>query len=297
MIASAEVEGSTEVSEPVGVLGGRGDTDIDIACRGGLPEAGARRRHRVRRRRPRSRRPPRTHPPRAALAPMIGTPRGRRRSARSAARTHRRIAARGRTLWPAAHSSVGRRYRSRPPRRATHAGDRAVSGVDGNVSPFPRIHLRDGRTAQSADATAEEIATGFLEAFGAFDVDRATGYLADDAEISELLIETASVEGAEEELRLNLSMLEAQGYEQQLGSCEETSTSVSGTGVRCPFEFHLFGSDEIGRGPYSGSYFDVTVLDGEVVRGSVTYESRSSRPRCGSPSPSGCPPPTRMTPR
>jgi len=31
MIASAEVEGSTEMSEPVGVLGGRGDTDIDIA--------------------------------------------------------------------------------------------------------------------------------------------------------------------------------------------------------------------------------------------------------------------------
>jgi len=154
-----------------------------------------------------------------------------------------------------------------------------------------------GAQDESADATAEEIATGFLEAFGAFDVDRATGYLAADAEISELLIETASVEGAEEELRLNLSMLEAQGYEQQLGSCEETSTSVSGTGVRCPFEFHLFGSDEIGRGPYSGSYFDVTVLDGEVVRGSVTYESRSSRPRCGSPSPSGCPPPTRMTPR
>ena len=214
---------------------------------------------------------------------MIGTPRGRRRSARSAARTHRRIAARGRTLWPAAHSSVGRRYRSRPPRRATHAGDRAVSGVDGNVSPFPRIHLRDGRTAQSADATAEEIATGFLEAFGAFDVDRATGYLADDAEISELLIGTASVEGAEEELRLNLSMLEAQGYEQQLGSCEETSTSVSGTGVRCPFEFHLFGSDEIGRGPYSGSYFDVTVLDGEVVRGSVTYEIEEFSPEMWEP--------------
>jgi hypothetical protein len=167
----------------------------------------------------------------------------------------------------------------------------------GNAPTTDQPPATTGAQEEAAGATPEEIATGFLEAFGAFDVDRATGYLAADAEISALLIGTASVEGAEEELRLDLSMLEAQGYEQQLSSCEETNTSVSVTGVRCPFEFHLFGSDEIGRGPYSGSYFDVTVLDGEVVRASVTNEIEEFSPEMWEPFASGCPPPTRMMPR
>jgi hypothetical protein len=138
--------------------------------------------------------------------------------------------------------------------------------------------------AATAEANAAEaIANGFLEAFGAFDADRAIGYLAEDAEISALLIGTASVEGPEEELRLNLSMLQAQGYEQRVDTCEETGTSVSGTSIRCPFDFHLFGSDEIGRGPYSGSYFDLTVRDGEIVRGSVSYEIERFSPEMWEP--------------
>ena len=130
---------------------------------------------------------------------------------------------------------------------------------------------------------AEDVAAQFVAALGAFDVDRAIGYLAEDAEISALLIGTASVEGPEEELRLNLSMLEAQAYEQRVDPCEETGTSISGTSVRCPFDFHLFGSDEIGRGPYGGSYFDLTVLDGEIVRGSVSYEIERFSPEMWEP--------------
>jgi hypothetical protein len=141
----------------------------------------------------------------------------------------------------------------------------------------------DQPPATTAEANAEAIATGFLEAFGAFDVDRATGYLAEDAEISALLAGAASVEGPVEELRLNLLMLEAQGYQQRVGPCEETGTSVSGTSVRCPFDFHLFGSDEIGRGPYRGSYFDLTVRDGEIVRGSVSYEIERFSPEMWEP--------------
>ena len=137
--------------------------------------------------------------------------------------------------------------------------------------------------ANTSEANAQAIATGFIEAFGAFDVDRAIDYLAEDAEISALLIGTASVEGPEEELRLNLSMLEAQAYEQRADSCEETGTSVSGTSVRCPFDFHLFGSDEIGRGPYSGSYFDLTVRDEEIVQGSVSYEIERFSPEMWEP--------------
>jgi hypothetical protein len=137
--------------------------------------------------------------------------------------------------------------------------------------------------ATTADANAEEIATGFLDAFGAFDADRAIGYLAEDAEISALLIGPASVGGPAEQLRLNLSMLQAQGYEQHLDPCEETGTSASGTSIRCPFDFHLFGSDEIGRGPYSGSSFVLTVRDGEIAQGSVSYEIERFSPEMWEP--------------
>ena len=140
-----------------------------------------------------------------------------------------------------------------------------------------------GAPEEAPDATARDVASRFLEAFGAFDADRAIDYLAEDAEISALLIGTASVEGAEEELRLNLSMLEAQSYEQRLGSCEQTGTLAFGTGVRCQFDFHLLGSDEIGRGPYSGSYFELTVRDGEVVQGSVSYEIEEFSPEMWEP--------------
>lgn len=160
-----------------------------------------------------------------------------------------------------------------------------LGGCDGggDAPTTGQPSVATGAPNEAPDATARDVASRFLEAFGAFDADRAIDYLAEDAEISALLIGTASVEGAEEELRLNLSMLEAQRYEQRLGSCEQTGTLASGTGVRCQFDFHLFGSDELGRGPYSGSYFDLTVRDGEVVQGSVSYEIEEFSPEVWEP--------------
>src|SRR4029453_19152429 len=153
----------------------------------------------------------------------------------------------------------------------------------GNTPRMDQPSEATGAPNKEPDPTAREVASRFLEAFGAFDADRAVDYLAEDAEISALLIGTASVEGAEEELRLNLSMLEAQSYEQRLGSCEQTGTLASGTEVRCRFDFHLFGSDVLGHGPYSGSYFDLTVRDGEVVRGSVSYDIEEFSPEMWEP--------------
>src|SRR4029450_11872103 len=127
-----------------------------------------------------------------------------------------------------------------------------------------------GAPNKEPDPTAREVASRFLEAFGAFDADRAIDYLAEDAEISALLIGTASVEGAEEELRLNLSMLEAQSYEQRLGSCEESGTLASGTAGR-------------GHGPCTGSCSDLPVRDGEVVRGSVSYDIEEFSPEMWEP--------------
>jgi hypothetical protein len=104
---------------------------------------------------------------------------------------------------------------------------------------------------------------------GPLNMEQAITYLADDADISDLIGgRVQGVEGTFEELRLDISFLKAVGYKQMLGSCEELDSSASVTTLRCTFDFHLFGSDEIGRGPFSGGYFDLVVRDGEIVRAS-----------------------------
>jgi hypothetical protein len=127
--------------------------------------------------------------------------------------------------------------------------------------------------AEARERIALDVATSFIEAYGAFDVDQATTHLADDADITQLVgsMGAPGVRGTTDEFRLLLSLLEAQGYRQMLDSCEETGSSDSGTGVRCSFDFHIIRSDAIGLGPYGGSHFDLTVRDGEIVRASKTW--------------------------
>jgi hypothetical protein len=117
----------------------------------------------------------------------------------------------------------------------------------------------DGPAVAPADAAALDVAGGFVAAFGATDVLRAIPYLAEDADLSAL--DARTVDG----LALELALLQANGYEQSNESCELVGSDASGTHVRCTFDFHAIRSDEIGRGPYSGSYFDLTVRDGQIV--------------------------------
>jgi hypothetical protein len=122
-------------------------------------------------------------------------------------------------------------------------------------------------------AAAEEVAAGFLEAFGAFDADEAVTYLADDADVSGLVsaVALSVTDASVDDFRLLVAYNEAVGYKQMLQPCEQLASSTSGTELRCPFDFHSFRSDELGLGPYSGSYFDLTVRDGEIVGASQTF--------------------------
>ncbi|HJQ72628.1 MAG TPA: hypothetical protein VJ887_04380, partial [Actinomycetota bacterium] len=150
--------------------------------------------------------------------------------------------------------------------------------ADPNATPEPGVN--------PADVTPEEqVATDFVEAYGAFDAEKAITYLADDADISELMTSVGAqgVEGTLEEFRLLISLMEAQGYEQILDSCEETGSSSTGTAVHCAFDFHLIRSNEIGRGPFSGSGFDVTVRDGEIVGASMFFEVEGFSPQVWEP--------------
>jgi hypothetical protein len=114
-------------------------------------------------------------------------------------------------------------------------------------------------TVNPSDKTAEDVATEFFEAQSAFDADRAIGYLADGTVLSGF-----GLDGIRE-FRLLMRFQEATGFKKILDSCEEAFSYVRGTVVRCTWDFHGIRSDEIGRGPYSGSYTEITVRDGEIV--------------------------------
>jgi len=133
----------------------------------------------------------------------------------------------------------------------------------------------DEPSTPPADADAEEVASSFVEAYGAFDAEEAITYLAPDAAILELIGSVGAhrgVEGTPDELPLLISLLRAEGYRQMLDSCEAQGDSASGSMVHCTFDFHLFGSDRLGLGPYRGSSFDLIVLDGEIVRASKSFD-------------------------
>lgn len=85
------------------------------------------------------------------------------------------------------------------------------------------------------------------------------------------------------EFRLLIAFSEATGFEWIPTSCEETGSSSSGTYVRCAFDFHGIRSEEIGRGPYSGSYIDLTVRDGQIVRAWPYLETAKFSPQMWEP--------------
>jgi hypothetical protein len=131
---------------------------------------------------------------------------------------------------------------------------------EGGTTPAPQ-----SPTVYPADPQAEEVATGFVAAFGAFDGDAAVGYLADDADLSTTDARTPAG------LPRLLALLQAMGYEQIPASCQDDGSSAGGTLVHCPFEFHAIRSHEIGLGPYDNSWFDLTVQGGEITDASWSW--------------------------
>lgn len=121
------------------------------------------------------------------------------------------------------------------------------------------------RPLDDGPATPVEVATVFVEAYEVLDVDTASSYLAADANLHLFNANT-------EELPLAFSWDEATGFKILLDSCAETSSGPSGTTVRCDYEYHGIRSEEIGLGPYGGSWLDFTVLDGKIASGSDHLE-------------------------
>lgn len=119
----------------------------------------------------------------------------------------------------------------------------------------------------------KDIAQRFVEAVAAFDADAALSQVETGADLSGVIASVGAqdVSGSAPEFRQFVSLLEAQQSELILNSCNELSTADSGTRVLCTFDFHLFGSHELGLGPFGGSSFTFTVADGAIVQASMLW--------------------------
>jgi hypothetical protein len=130
-----------------------------------------------------------------------------------------------------------------------------------------------------ANAAGEKVARNFLEAYGAFDAEKAMTYVADGADLTGLIDQVPADTAG---LSLLLSFLKAQGYEQTVTSCE-ANTLRSDTTVVCEFDFHGIRSNEIGRGPFSGSDFTFVVRDGAIVRAWLGWGTDEFSPQMWEP--------------
>jgi hypothetical protein len=139
-----------------------------------------------------------------------------------------------------------------------------------------------GAATYPVDPGAVTVATDFVEAYGAFDAEKAISYLADGANVS-VVGGAGGVGGALDEWPLNLSWWKATGYEQMLDPCEVTGSSAAGTSVRCTLDYQNFGSEKIGRGPFTGSFWEFTVRDGQIVSGSQYCEIAKFSPQMWEP--------------
>jgi hypothetical protein len=106
----------------------------------------------------------------------------------------------------------------------------------------------------------EQLAHDFVTAYATFDRTLATSFLGDGVTLS-----LSRAWGNKGWLRQN-RWDEAMGAEMTIEGCFETETlSPGGTQVGCLFSYDILGLDELGRGPFPGNLFTVTVRDGKVV--------------------------------
>jgi hypothetical protein len=117
-------------------------------------------------------------------------------------------------------------------------------------------------------ANATEVATSYLAAIASFNADTAASYLTEAA--------LADVGGLER-LRLDAAWDKASVFTILAGNCELRSESSTGATVRCPYDFQGIRSDEMGLGPFSGSYYQFIVEDGEISSVSGTIETDRNR--------------------
>jgi hypothetical protein len=111
----------------------------------------------------------------------------------------------------------------------------------------------------------EQVATDYLDAAAAYDLDRAESHFAGDADLHEW--------GGVDGWRSRQVWNQAVHFDMDPGACSARPT-IDGAGsvVECPYVFSGMGSNELGFGPYDGSSYVFTVRDGAIVTLSDQFE-------------------------
>jgi hypothetical protein len=113
-----------------------------------------------------------------------------------------------------------------------------------------------------------QIETAFVDAYSRHDTDLAASYLS--AELLDAFgtgdwgsgVTSNGLEG----MKLESQWQASTGFQTVPGACEVRSSSSSGTTVVCPYEYQGLRSEALGLGPCGGSYYDLRVANGEIVR-------------------------------
>jgi hypothetical protein len=147
----------------------------------------------------------------------------------------------------------------------------------------PPLETSVAANAGASAEKAEEVARGFLDAYGAFDADRAMTFLTEHAVAAEWRTPA--------KFRLELMLLQASGWKQTIShpytaahagdvpppppgrdGCEpynfgadKKELAAGRLTVRCTYTYHGLRSDAIERGPYEGAYWAIIVDKGRIV--------------------------------
>ena len=105
---------------------------------------------------------------------------------------------------------------------------------------------------------ATELASDFMDAVAAYDVDRARSFLADDARVA------LWPAGQDDDLGAELRWTRAVGAQLFPGPCEHEGVVGRAATVVCTFDFHALGSKRLGRGPFTDNEFRLVVVDDEI---------------------------------
>lgn len=119
------------------------------------------------------------------------------------------------------------------------------------------------------DRSPLAIATRFVEAYAAFDVGRVGSMLAPGVGVDGLADRPDNWAGANR-------FLEATGTALFLDLCTQVTAADAGTTMRCPFDYQALHSADIGRGPFGGSSFLLTIDDGKIVGAAIHWDVRTN---------------------
>jgi hypothetical protein len=109
-------------------------------------------------------------------------------------------------------------------------------------------------------APPEQVATAYVNAYTDFDRPRLKSMLAGKA--------LANWPTLEESNRAD----EAIEFRVLLDSCTALNHVDTGSQVRCTFDVHALGSEQLGLGPYSNNWFLVTVQAGKIVESDIYFD-------------------------